>query len=52
VLGGYGLGFGWLGLCIFVYRWWEARHLARLQALEQQARGTLAGAAPGGGPPP
>ncbi len=51
VLGGYGLGFGWLGLCIFVYRWWEARHLARLQALEQQTRSTLAGAGQGGAPP-
>jgi membrane-associated phospholipid phosphatase len=46
VLGGYGLGFGWLGLCIFAYRWWEARHLARLHDLEQQTRRTLAGSMP------
>ena len=31
VLGGYGLGFGWLGLCLWAYRRWEAWHLARLQ---------------------
>jgi undecaprenyl-diphosphatase len=40
-LGGYGLGFGWLCVCIWGYRRWEARHLARLQRLQHQAEGVI-----------
>jgi membrane-associated phospholipid phosphatase len=54
VLGGYGLGFGWLGLCILGYRRWEAWHLARLQVVEHQDQNTLQGQPPpqsGAAPP-
>jgi undecaprenyl-diphosphatase len=40
-LGGYGLGFGWLCLCIWLYRRWEAWHLARLHRLQEQARSVI-----------
>lgn len=48
VLGGYGLGFGWLGLGIWAYRRWEAWHLARLEQQERQSNAVLHGQEPPG----
>jgi undecaprenyl-diphosphatase len=42
-LGGYGLGFGWLGLGIWAYRQWEAWYLARLQQRKRQSERVLRG---------
>jgi membrane-associated phospholipid phosphatase len=44
VLGGYGLGFGWLCLCIWAYRSWEQWHLARLADRRQIATAQVGGA--------
>jgi undecaprenyl-diphosphatase len=46
VLGGYGLGFGWLGVGIWAYRRWEAWHLARLEQRKQQSENVLHGQDP------
>lgn len=40
-LAGYAVGFGWLCLCIWLYRRWEAWHLARLERLQQQAQSVI-----------
>ena len=40
-LAGYAVGFGWLCLCIWAYRRWEAWHLARLQRLQAQAQSVI-----------
>jgi undecaprenyl-diphosphatase len=47
-LAGYAVGFGWLCLCIWAYRRWEAWHLARLERLQEQARDVIINESSGG----